>query len=266
MGSCSQLAAWRIRAQLEAMSALAPELHADGGETVVHRSRVAARRVRSAIRFFGPWLPESALEVSAEWKRIATRLGPVRDADVTVALVKSIDEPDPDLRHLLLERLSLRRRRAQHNLRSFVRSERLNHLVKVTGELIHEGEGCDLGKEGDALARLKMVRKRADRHFEMALSTGDHAHWHLFRIEIKRVRYALEALALLDPKGAKRALKTCEALQEELGAFQDATILDHELLAFGVNHLVQLDEHFASLQHNVPAEWMRARKQIRRFG
>jgi triphosphatase len=78
-----------LRTLLEAVLAESPAvLHGDDVRAT-HDMRVAIRRLRTALDTFGDELPRKALRIhSAATRRIARRLGKVRDADVHLAVLR----------------------------------------------------------------------------------------------------------------------------------------------------------------------------------
>ena len=91
--------------QVEALVALAPAVRSDAPDAV-HRMRVAARRLRSAIACFQPLLERRRTEpVRADLRLLGEVLAPVRDSEVLLAYFTAVD-PEPAV---LLVRESLGR-------------------------------------------------------------------------------------------------------------------------------------------------------------
>ena len=64
---------------------LGPECRTSAAVDAVHDLRVATRRLREALRLFGPWLPgEETRRVRRRLRQITRGLGPVRDQDVAL--------------------------------------------------------------------------------------------------------------------------------------------------------------------------------------
>lgn len=252
---CSLLAAQRIEAQLDSFVQLRGALLTEGQVEDVHKCRVAARRSRSAVRFFRPWLPEQARAWSDECRWLAERLGAVRDFDVMMGLLADSGFEPP----VLLDRLELRRRRASRNLHHALSSTKFDHLVKNGQALVEETESEKRGHSKQALRRLGKLGGEGTELLLAAMASEHGPDWHQFRIEIKRIRYAVESLTPLDPKGCKKSLKRLAELQEVLGSFQDACMLHALLLVEGfadeAGSAEWVTSRQATLAKTVPSQW-----------
>lgn len=203
----------------------------------LHQTRVALRRLRSALGLFSPPVPESEAEpLARHLKWLASRLGPARDWDVfvedTLPPIESEFGAHGELRAFGV-RCGELRRLANANARRAVRSRRYQRLVLRLAAWI-AGEGWHLSTqapESDALKvpvtefasrvlekRYQQVRKRGRR-----LAKRSPAELHRLRIAIKKFRYATDFFAsLYEGKTARDMLKRLAELQDILGAMNDA--------------------------------------------
>ena len=195
----------------------------------VHDMRVASRRLREAWRLFSPLYDESA---SAGWfasiRRVTRTLGPVRDSDV---FIEAFSE--------LCEGIGEGGRRAI----AFLVGHRLGQRERQLEELNAELARLDLGRARKQFAKLtRTVAKSA--HSQRPLADFAHAAvaeraavvfglqpdalaeenvslQHALRIDYKRLRYAVEALAPCygDEFDAIHAVLT--AFQDALGDLHD---------------------------------------------
>ncbi len=192
----------------------------------VHDARVAARRMRSALSAFAPWLPQKIDDVLRRQLRGLGRiLGPVRDLDVSLIYVHRHAEEvapaaeGPLRRHLESERDQARRtmlayykgkdyKRLQTTLRDFSRMKlrskvRLGHILP------------DLMRTAIAETRLYEGTLDPD--------TPDE-HFHALRITIKRLRYLLEFTRYATDPASAPLIAFVVAMQDHLGDVHDAYV------------------------------------------
>jgi inorganic triphosphatase YgiF len=199
----------------------------------IHQMRVATRRLRAALRLFGPLLPEGfATAVAAPLRELMAVLGQARDLDVLLAEIAAPvscalpDEPRlAALAGVITERGFDRRRAAI----DYLRSPRCGAAVLETLALLHGQAGkvgagdtaTDLTLTGFAKDRLRRLRRRVLARAVQA-RTDDPASLHALRIGIKRLRYALEFFApLAQPKPMRKLLVHLATLQDTLGQIND---------------------------------------------
>jgi inorganic triphosphatase YgiF len=204
----------------------------------VHQMRVGVRRLRSVLRLFRPALPPDALRpLEAELRWLGRELGAVRDLDVFV--VELLDplfvrrSGDKGLERLREVALALRAER-QEQLRRTLDSTRLTRVVLALGRFVAR-RGWRDQRLDEASARLfapacpfaaellelrdRKARRLGDRIDELSL-----LELHRLRIQIKRLRYAVELLGGLYPgRRRDRYLEHLPELQDRLGRLADLT-------------------------------------------
>ena len=199
----------------------------------IHQMRVAARRLRAALRLFSPHLPPALAELLLPPLRILmTRLGHARDLDV---LLSEIAAP---VMHALpgeprLAALTGAVTDRQYNARAaavhYLQSAAYGRLLLLATALLHRppfDAAVVNGATDDTLAtfanaRLKRLRKHVQA-LAAAASIEDPVSLHRLRIGVKRLRYALEFFApLTAAKPLARLLKQLGLLQDELGQLND---------------------------------------------
>ncbi len=202
----------------------------------VHQMRVGVRRLRSALRLFGPALPAGALRpLETELRWLGRELGAVRDLDVFV--VERLDPlfagrpGDKGLERLREAALALRAERHEQ-LRRTLDSTRLTRLVLELGRFVARRAWRDQPLD-EASARLfapahgraaelfeardRKARRLGDRIDELSLP-----ELHRLRIQLKRLRYAGELLGGLYPgRRRDRYLERLPELQDRLGRLAD---------------------------------------------
>lgn len=193
----------------------------------LHQSRVALRRLRSALSLFKPALADSeAGHLQAELRWFATLLGEARNLDVLLAA------KDPDGRisdRATRKSLRRERREAYARIQAALGERRLPAAILDLVAWSEAGawRNGDLAGEpvsGFAADRLergwKRVRKRAK-----ALPSLQPEARHRLRIEMKKLRYAAEFFVALAPRSRKRQQKRfisqLQRLQDMLGQLND---------------------------------------------
>jgi CHAD domain-containing protein len=206
-----------------------------GEDDSVHQMRVAARRLRSALKTFGPLVDEDwARSLREELAWVADALGGARDGEVLLArLQRALDDLPPELviataRARLEAQVGGDLVAAQAHAVETLRTERYLALVERLVDAAWDpmttqpAEAPAADALPDCVASAWRRLARAAAHVERADAT-DH-HWHVARISAKQVRYAAEAVVPFFGKPAKRLAVRAEGIQELLGEHQDAVV------------------------------------------
>jgi CHAD domain-containing protein len=207
----------------------------------VHQLRVGVRRLRSALAFFAPVLPERQRAMLRETLRpLAGALGPARDLDVfAVEWLGPALRARPGDEALLRFDARVRGLRAEQaeHVRKALDSKQFPRLVfeirrwmarrAWREQPLSAASAALFGPARDFAARRLESRHKKTRK---ALRTVDGAtaeQRHELRIATKKLRYATEFTASLFPgKRARRYLRRLEALQDALGVANDATVAE----------------------------------------
>lgn len=229
------LAARKILArQAFLMNAHRPGTLAGRDPEALHDLRVASRRARAALRLLRSALPAEQVDTwRGELRWLGGLSGLARDLDVFVDRVKRhLQEvgADPAVRRPLLEAPRAERRRARSALGLALESPRMAALTRGLLELPQpppepregvwaEGSARELAP---GLIRTPLRRLRAWRRRRPDWLTAGELH--AIRIAGKRARYALEFFAELLDGDLRVHLKELVALQDCLGAHQDAVV------------------------------------------
>lgn len=199
----------------------------------IHRLRVAARRLRVALRLSARLLPKKdTARLNAELRWFASSLGDVRDLDVYTENFKAYVQSLPSAQRGGLSgyELYLRRERAEARQRaaSAVASARAAALFADIERFVAAGPSpgasrrCASLTVGDAMRQsVRGSVGRVRRIGNGLITRARPAELHDLRIKAKRLRYELEFFAEVHPP-LKQAAKECKALQDLLGALQDA--------------------------------------------
>jgi CHAD domain-containing protein len=131
-------------------------------------------------------------------------------------------------------RLGTRTAETRARLTEALDDPRYAALLDVLDELVDtEPSGAATGKRLRRLTRTAV--RRADERLDRAAGDSDRdAHLHDARKAYKRARYATEAIAPLSGKPARRLSKRLTAVQDLLGAHQDAIVTGELLREYGM--------------------------------
>lgn len=232
-GSAS-LAAFRVIA----LDCLAHLQHNHGGAIrsddpeYVHQMRVATRRLRAAMRMFGPVLPEEFGDrLVAPMRELMSTLGQARDLDVLMAeIVAPVasalpDEPRlTDLASAITDRLYAARR----NTRRVLQLPAYGQLLLTAAGLLQSSPFVAPPATGETSSLLEFadrrLRRLLNRVHELAAAArvDDPSSLHALRIGIKRLRYAIEFFGPMIPgQAGNKVIRRLAGLQEELGQLND---------------------------------------------
>lgn len=208
--------------------------------SALHQARVAMRRLRSAFTFFRPVIGDPEFLVLREEVRWFTnQLGEARNLDVLLKRVKGADGAEAELKRTL----EAARERAYASVLDTLASPRLRRLMLDLVGWIETGRwrGTEMaqrpiGEFGRAQLdkRWRKVKKGGKRLEELEVEA-----LHRLRIEVKKLRYAVEFLAALETREEALARRKAfsaalEEMQEQLGELNDvetARVLLETLLA-----------------------------------
>jgi triphosphatase len=227
----------------------------------LHQSRVAMRRLRSAISLFRPVIADGECgRIREELRWFTSQLGDARNLDVYLQRMLADQER---------ETLQVRREAAYDLVIAAMESDRFRLLMLDLVAWAALGRWRDGEKAGGELAPF--VRRRIDRLWHGIchanhLRTMDEQERHQLRIRAKKLRYGLEFVKALNADRREprdEFAKQIEILQEELG-------LAHDIVS--ARSLVSTDEwplvqHPASLEevgHLRMAQ--RSLRKMRRIG
>ncbi|MCX7897210.1 MAG: CHAD domain-containing protein [Rhodocyclaceae bacterium] len=245
-------------------------LDADDPE-FVHQMRVAARRLRSALRLFAPVFPDAAL-LRKRLNAALSDLGRVRDLDV-FALWLAEELPQKYREEPAFTRLGAllaqQRRLAHAALAQALTSSSLalaildlqERCASITIASRHADEEAPTAKQPLAGFMRQRLAKLAARMLQRAheAEDGDPDALHRLRIAIKQMRYALEFAASLAarPKEYAQAHRRLVKFQEHLGEINDYAQFEARL-----KDLAAHDEQISALALRI-SKLLRKRRRAR---
>jgi len=237
-----------VRRLLRAAAGTCPRLHNRKDREALHDFRVSLRRLRTALRFYRPFLDGRAAKADLRaLKRIAASTGAGRDAEVQLSHLKGFEAAmAASRRHSIAW---LRSRIASQadpaaipgSKRAFLSLEarlRPNLLRRPTlAESAQESRGPSFGRAtGDMLLS---AASRLQRDLAAVRSAHDVKRAHRARISGKRLRYLLEPLSGRSSAWS-RALKQLKGLQDVLGELHDMHVLSHRIASAAEQHAVDI--------------------------
>lgn len=196
----------------------------------VHQARVASRRLREVVPVLGRGLDDVWLKPLRRALRDLTRaLGPVRELDVALDMIDTLQFDTPDARRLRAAwRLQLDQHRPEpvRALRKALAPDRRRMLHRSLETFASARESTSDDAWRGALARRLAeragdLRDRIDR-------TGTLYHpepLHEVRIAVKKLRYVLEITAEARLARLVMPLRTLKTAQEFLGRLHDLDVL-----------------------------------------
>ena len=219
--------------QVGALQELEPGVLADDPDAV-HRSRVATRRLRTALRTFRPLFDKRAvagLRDELAWH--AAELGAPRDAEVLRdGLLQALDNlgvaADAAEREVIVRSLHEAHQAAHAELRETMASRRYDALHARLARWLAEPPlaQADPGPAAPILhGLLDRARGRIAALYTKALRDPEEpAGWHEVRKAAKAARYCSEALEPVFGSRAEEHAAAWEAVTDALGELQDSVV------------------------------------------
>lgn len=226
------------------------------GEDAIHKTRVATRRLRSAIRVFSELFdPQRAVWLDEELSWYAGVLGDVRDPQVQWSrFAESLGETPDELQlgpvaanlqqHLLGDQA-----RAREALEKALNSRRYLAMLADLRDWITEppfSAPATAAPKTLKSAVSKTERKTADRLAAISRTDGEERNilLHRARKSAKRARYAVElARSAYGKKKAHKRIKKLTTIQDVLGEHQDSVVAAELLHRLGAATTSKPDEN-----------------------
>jgi CHAD domain-containing protein len=223
----------------------------------IHRMRIAARRLRSALTTAKRLLAAGSTdEVREELRWLGQALSPSRDAQVLrERLAAALDAEPSDLvmgpvRARLDAELHQDHAEGLARAREALDSTRYFRLLDALDELVADLPLAAKGREAATAVVPRLIRRDARRlrgavraAARADVGTRD-AALHEARKKAKRLRYAAELARPVGGKGAKRLVKRAKAVQQALGARQDTVVARARLRQLGAQAFLHGENGF----------------------
>ncbi|MEV4538359.1 CYTH and CHAD domain-containing protein [Asanoa sp. NPDC049518] len=212
----------------------------EDGDTAVHQMRVGCRRLRSDLRTFAALLDREWVgRIRDELRWIAGVLGEARDAEVLrerlqhTANADPLCPVDPAAVAKFDEALDARQRQALANVDEALRGARYHALLELLVDAAREPRVAPTAAQPALRLLPRMVAKPWRRLAYGAKGVDGAAdldplaadeRWHAVRINGKRARYAVDAVASVIGGPAAKLAKALGKVQNLLGEHQDAAV------------------------------------------
>ena len=246
-GSATQAALAHVSRQVEELHTQDARLRA-GGPGSVHKLRIAARRLRAALKTYGPVLdPELADRLTEELRWLGGSLGDARDAQVLRERLHELVATQPvelvlgPVTNRIDDELREVERKGVEQALGVLESERYFRLLDALDELAQPGAFTAAG-DAPAAEVLPRLLRRDGKRLRRAVRAIDRAEsgrerdlaLHEARKKAKRLRYAAESSAPVLRKRAKRLAAAVKDVQQALGSHQDSVMSRQVLREYGV--------------------------------
>lgn len=186
----------------------------------VHRLRTSIRRAEVLLAGQFPSSHKRVLKLQRELQKVRRRAGKIRDIDVQLNALNSLDLGRPDnsreqLARFLKEKREKRVKKLESVLDSESRSRLRRHLSAVSNELRANGN-----RHKSRNKAAKHLRKTLEKVLRSASDpqTFTQERLHDFRMQCKRARYAAEQA---DEKANAQLIERLKQMQDAIGAWHD---------------------------------------------
>jgi CHAD domain-containing protein len=239
--SIVEVALANLRRYLSAWNLHEPGARLGDDPEALHDLRVAGRRLDAVLRQFRSSLPAPFLEIRPTLKKVLRTLGEARDLDVALieleAFGRELPKSDRESIEPLKRHLASERGRARGRMLSVLDSVSVQKDLQHLTSLLAAPSAASQQQPSPELAlnvapemvrrRYRKVRKGAD----LLTLDSSMAAYHGARGQVKKLRYALEAVAVIYGKPADEMLRALRRWQEKLGVQQDAAVASRRLQA-----------------------------------
>jgi CHAD domain-containing protein len=207
----------------------------------VHQTRVACRRLRSALRTFAPLLdPAWSEALNAELRSLADALGRVRDAEVLLIRLQRSAEAHgiaPATTQRLLSGLVREREEGRaallRRIAGDAHREQLDHLLAAARHPQVLPEEAERRASTSLMPLVTGSWKKLRRRMHGLPDLPSDTQLHSARIKVKHCRYAVMAVAPLVGDDAVSTAGVLGELQDVLGEQHDAVVAAEWLRQFG---------------------------------
>jgi triphosphatase len=250
----------------------------------LHDLRVAARRLDGILRQFKSALPASFLRIRPIIKKVLRTLGDVRDLDLALRELeifsRALPESDRAGAESLKRHCMSERGRARARMLSVLDAVSVHNGLQKLESLLAAAPAAGQQSTGELALnaapdmirlRCRKLRKRADK----LRSDSSTEAYHEVRGRVKKLRCALEAVAVIYGKPADEMLRALRRWQESLGVQQDAAVASRRLGGLAAARpkdippetlflMGRLAEHYASAAAQARSRNAKAYRKVRR--
>jgi len=235
----AEVARANLRRYLSAWHLHEPGARLGDNPEELHDLRLAGRRLDGILRQFQSTLSSSFLRIRPTLKKVLRALGEVRDLDVALSELETfgrgLPESDQGRVEPLKKYLASERGRARERMLTVLDSvsaqknlQKLTSLLSAPSAVPQQSPELAQNAMPDMIRRrYRKVRKGAD----VLTSESSMEAYHAVRGQVKKLRYALESVAVIYGKPAEDMLRALRRWQDKLGVQQDAAVASRRLQA-----------------------------------
>ncbi|NYG07288.1 CHAD domain-containing protein [Phycicoccus badiiscoriae] len=262
-GSLAALLRDRLVQQISALHEQDAAVRA-GSPEGVHRLRIAARRLRSALTTAKPLFEQAPEDLLGELRWLGQVLSPARDTQVIRERLEAALSAEPrelvlgPARRRLRIELAHEHKDALARAREALGSTRYYRLLDALDALVADLPLAPAARAparlvlGDLVRRDAMRLHRAARAVAESDAAGHDPALHEARKKAKRLRYAAELAVPAGGRRAKRLAKRAKAVQQALGQHQDTVVARQRLRQLGAQSFLRGENGFTfGLLHGV---------------
>lgn len=200
------------------------DLEGDVSIDRVHQARVTIRRARSALDLGNKVFAAGSVDsLRRELAWIMAALGDVRDADVMIRRLRSLEADEP-----LIAELEARRADAAARVQVMLHSRRSHDLLAMLRDFAQHPPTVPQADDRAAHRLRPILRKRWHNLSAAVDNLGKHPtpeQLHHVRILAKRCRYTCEICEREFGAPAAKMARRLQSVQDELGALHDTGVL-----------------------------------------
>ena len=202
-----------------------------GQADAVHEMRLATRRLRVSLRYFGALFPASEFrQVQRQLRRATRTLGEIRSLDVNLQLLRHAAKYLPAgtaaVQRKLTGELLAARQPHVRDLRELLQTFATSHFEARIRTLALKPRPLDeqrvLADAQDFIAKLRRQLRRRFKNCRHDERSGP--AFHKLRVAAKRYRYALETSTAVFQTSATAQVNAVKTLQECLGECHDLEV------------------------------------------
>jgi CHAD domain-containing protein len=231
-----------LRFHFERLLKNSSRIHDDEDIEALHRMRIAVRRLRAAMRLFGPYLPaEQVRSVRRGLAQLARTSGPMRDFDVLLNKARCCEKEAANGKGGVLEPLrefwERERAAAREKMLQYLTGKKCRTWLQAFESLLcAEPETVRDPQSVEAMRkpRVRLLRHVAPtliwrqygrvRRYETTVAGASVETLHALRLQCKRLRYTLELLSEILGESAEAAIALAKKAQDYLGELHDGDV------------------------------------------
>jgi CHAD domain-containing protein len=195
---------------------------AEEPEESVHEFRKSVRRARALVSLVRPSLGKgAALGIAAELRRAFAETGPLRDADILLATLRSVPVEDP---HRAAVEETLERERLLDGASAAAALNTGSRILQPLPGALRVTLPRDFAMDDLARGIARGYRRSQDA-LQRAAETRLLIDLHEWRKRVKELRYEIELLASSGSSESRDREKKLSALAEDLGRVTDLVVL-----------------------------------------